>query len=203
MAKQKPHRSPKAGNRDYAAEYTRRIARALTKGLTRSQARGHPRVGEATVSVTRPPKPIPDDRLQRALRVLRQEGTLKSAAKAAHISPERLRHIAKSKGAIKKHGRRWIVDPDLPRRMPLFSRRRVIEVTVTGDSASKIGAYMDAVGKFSTSNDRALLKPFEGQSVTDTSGKLHPFETNPNAIHRLLSVGESTFEQIYRIVVPT
>jgi hypothetical protein len=135
--------------------------------------------------------------------VLRQEGTLKSAAKAAHISPERLRHIAKSKGAIKKHGRRWIVDPDLPRRMPLFSRRRAIDITVTGESASKIGAYMDAVGKFSTSNNRDLLKPFEGQSVTDTNGNSHPFETNPNALHRLLSAGEATFEQVYRIVVPS
>jgi hypothetical protein len=201
MASPKPQRGKRP--RDYAAEYARRIARAATKGLTRSQARGHPRLGEAAVSAKRPPKPIPDDRLQRALRVLRQEGTLKSAAKAAHISPERLRHIARSKGAIKKHGRRWIVDPNLPRRMPMFSRRRAIEVTVTGDSASKVGAYMDAVGKFSTSNDRDLLKPFEGQSVTDTNGKSHPFETNPNALHRLLSAGEATFEQVYRIVVPS
>jgi hypothetical protein len=188
--------------RDFAAEYDRRVARALARGLSRSQARGHPRVGEAPVSTKRPPKPIPDDRLQQALRVLRQDKSLTAAAKAAHVSPERLRQVAKSKGAIKKQGRRWIIDPDLPRRMPLFSRGRAVEVTVAGDAASKIGAYMDAVGKFLTSNNRDLLKPFVGQSVKDTAGKAHPFETNPNALYRLASAGEATFEQVYRIVVP-
>jgi hypothetical protein len=201
MARPKPQRGKRP--RDYAAEYARRIARAATKGLTRSQARGHPRAGEAPVSARRPLKPIPDERLQQALRVLRQDKSLAAAAKAAHVSPERLRHIAKSKGAIRKQGNRWIIDPDLPRRMPLFSRGRAIQVTVTGDAASKIGAYMDAVGKFLTSNNRDLLKAFVGQSVIDTAGKSHPLETNPNALYRLASAGEATFEQVYRIVVPS
>jgi hypothetical protein len=154
MVSPKPQRGKRP--RNYAAEYARRIARAATKGLTRSQARGHPRAGEAPVSTKRPPKPIPDDRLQQALRVLRQDKSLTAAAKAAHVSPERLRHIAKSKGAIKKHGRRWILDPGLPRRMQLFSRRRAIAVTVTGGAASKIGSYMHAVGEFRASNADAL-----------------------------------------------
>src|SRR6516162_5562849 len=34
------------------------------------------------------------------------------------------------------------------RRMALFSRGRAIQVTVLAEPASKIGAYMDAVGKF-------------------------------------------------------
>ena len=195
-------RSKEQRARDYAAEYDRRIARAFAKGLTRSQARGHPRAGEVPVSTKRPPKAIPDDRLQQALRVLRLGG-LTAAAKAAHVSPERLRHVATSKGAIKKQGRRWILDPDLPRRMPLFSRGRAIEVTVTGGAASKIGSYKDAVGRFLASNNRDLLKPFVGQSVTDTAGKSHPFETNPNVLYRLASAGEATFEQVYRIVVPS
>jgi hypothetical protein len=186
--------------RNYAVEYLRRIARGLAKGLTRTQARGHPRQYEGFISRRKRPS-IDDERLQRALRTLRQEKSLRAAAKAARISPERLRHIAQSKGAIRKQGRRWVIDPDLPRRMPLFSRGHAIQVTVLGDAASKIGAYMDAVGRFVNSSDRDLLEPFVGQSVTDTAGKVHPFETNPNMLHRLTTAGEGTFEQVYRLVV--
>jgi hypothetical protein len=187
--------------RNYTAEYARRVARALERGLTRSQGRGHPKPGESSVSKRKSPKPIEDGRLQQALRSLRQEKSLTAAAKAARVSPERLKHVAQSKGAIKKEGRRWIVDPALPRRMPLFSRGRAIEVVVSGEAASQIGAYMDAVGKFLATNNRELLKPFVGQSVTDTSGTILPFETNPNTLYRLAAAGEATFEQVYRIVV--
>jgi hypothetical protein len=197
------HQRPKAKRpRDYAAEYERRIARALTKGLTRSQARGHPRAGEAPVSSKLPHKPIPDDRLQQALRVLRQDKSLTAAAKAAHVSPERLRHVARSKGAIKKQGRRWIVEPELPRRMLIYSRRKALPITV-GDyaSASLVGRYMSAVAYFLGHPDRGLLQPFVGQSVTDISGKQHPFETDPNWLYRLVSAGGESFESVYRIVL--
>ena len=39
--KSKPSKSPSARQRDYKAEYARRIARAEAKGKTRQQARGH------------------------------------------------------------------------------------------------------------------------------------------------------------------
>jgi hypothetical protein len=184
--------------RNYAAEYARRISRAAAKGLSRSQARGHPKPGEAS---RKAPKPIADDRLQRALQTLRQEKSLSAAAKAARVSPERLRRLAQSKGAIRKKGRRWIIDPDLPRRMPLFSRGRAITVTVLSDSASKIGAYMSAVRRFTETNEYELIEPFVGQSAVDTAGKVHPFEIDPNALHRLTTAGEGTFEQVYRLVV--
>jgi hypothetical protein len=187
--------------RDYAAEYARRIARWLAKGSSRSQARGHPRPGERGL-VRKTLAPLDDVRLQRALRVLRQDKNISAAAKAAHISPERLRQFAASKGAITKRKRRWIVNPDLPRRMPMYSQGRQIAVTV-GDlsSASLIGRYMSAVGNLVKSNDRKWLEPFIGQSVTNISGKAYPFETNPNALYRLASAGGETFEQVYRIVV--
>ncbi len=192
-------RAPK--QRDYAAEYARRIGRWLNKGFSKSQARGHPKPGERGL-VRKTPAPIDDKRLQRALRVLRQDKNISAAAKAAQISPERLRQVAASKGAITKHKRRWIVNPDLPRRMPMYSQGRQIAVIV-GDlpSASLIGRYMSAVGNLLKSNDRKWLQPFIGQSVTDISNKTYPFETNPNALYRLASAGGETFEQVYRIVV--
>jgi hypothetical protein len=188
--------------RDYAAEYVRRIARWLKKGFSKSQARGHPKPNESTISTRKPTLTIDDGKLQRALQVLRKEKNLAVAARTAHVSPERLKRAAASKRAIQKLGRRWVVNPDLPRRMPIYSRGRQIVVTV-GDfaSASLIGRYNSAINNYRRLNDRKILQPFVGQSVTDISGKSHPLETNPNTLYRLGSAGGETFEQVYRIVV--
>jgi hypothetical protein len=39
--------------RNYALEYIRRIARAVSKGLSKSQARGHPKAAEAVIGTKR------------------------------------------------------------------------------------------------------------------------------------------------------
>jgi hypothetical protein len=199
MAPQKSKRVKKP--RDHANEYAHRIEEALSRGLSRSQGRGHPKATEALVSA-KPPKPLSDEKLQHALGVLRQGKNLAKAAKSIGVSPERLRRIAVNKGAITKEDQGWIVRPDLPRRMPLYSRGREIAIVVGDfDTASLIGRYMSAVGQFLTSNNRALLMPFAGQSATDVKGKAHPFEVNPNALYRLASAGGDSFEQVYRIIV--
>jgi hypothetical protein len=188
--------------RNYAAEYKRRLEKWLRRGFSRSQARGHPKPGELAIRSRRQPAALEDERLQRGLRILRQEKNLRAAARTIGVSPERLKHAAASKGAITKEGRRWVLNPDLPRRMLIYSRRHAVQITV-GDqaSASLVGRYMAAVGKFLDSNDRDSLTPFVGQSVTDISGKSYPFETNPNALYRLTSAGGESFEAVYRIVV--
>jgi hypothetical protein len=188
--------------RNYAAEYARRIARAAAKGLSRSQARGHPRPTEAIVGSRRSAGPIEDDRLQLALRVLRQEKSLTAAAREAKISPERLRRYATDKNIIERRGRRWMVRHELPRRMLLFSDGNVVQVVV-GDfaSASKVGRFMSAVSTFLRTNNPAGLRQFDGASVADISGRTHPFETRPNTLYRLASVHDQSFEHIYRIVI--
>ena len=71
----------------------------------------------------------------------------------------------------------------------------------TSTSASKIGRFMSAVSQFLRTNNPAGLREFEGVSVTDVSGKTHPFETRPNRLYRLASAHDQSFEHIYRIVV--
>jgi hypothetical protein len=192
----------KTRSRNYKAEYARRIAHGTAKGISRSQARGHPKPKELSVSSKRPPKPIEDQRLQLAFKVLRQEKSLTAAAKAAKISPERLRHYATQRNIIERKGRRWIVRHDLPRQMRLFTAGRRLTVVVGDfDSASKIGRFMSAVSHFLRTNNPAGLREFEGASVTDVSGRTHPFETRPNALYRLASAHDQSFEHIYRIVI--
>jgi hypothetical protein len=191
-----------ARSRNYKAEYNRRIAKGLARGLSRSQARSHPKPHEAGGLARRPPRPIDDARLQLGLRVLRQEGSLNSAAREAKISPERLRHFATQKNLIEKRGRRWTVKRDLPRRMKLFSNGKDISVIVGDfDAASKIGRYMAAVGKFLRTNNSTALGEFVGQSVTDITGKTHVFETRRNTLYRLAAATDHSFELIYRIIV--
>jgi hypothetical protein len=186
--------------RDFKAEYARRIAKALSRGLTRSQGRGHSKASEASIRASLPP--ISDDRIQLALRVLRQEGNFAAAARAAKISPERLRKYAVERGAIEKTGRRWRTRADLPRRMLLFTDGKSLAITV-GDfeTASLVGRFMSAVGRFLETNDRSFLTPFVGHAVRDINGRDHPFETRPNVLYRLSVGGEHSFEQIYRIIV--
>ena len=77
-------------------------------------------------------------------------------------------------------------------------------ITETDDdfaSASKVGRFMSAVSHFLRTNNPAGLREFEGASVTDVSRKTHTFETRPNALYRLASAHDQSFEHVYRIVV--
>jgi hypothetical protein len=60
---------------------------------------------------------------------------------------------------------------------------------------------MSAVSQFLRTNSPIGLREFDGVSVTDVSGKTHTFETRPNALYRLASAHDQSFEHIYRIVV--
>lgn len=185
--------------RDYQAEYARRVARGLAKGLTKSQARGHSAANQATI---RAAKPLSDDRLQLALRVLRQEKNFSAAAKAGKIAPERLRKFAVEQGIIEKDGRLWQVKAEIPRQVQVYSNAQRLTIIVPNfEAASRVNAFNSAVKQFLHTNKIAVLTPFVGRSVKDVTGKDHPFETGPNVLYRLTAGGRESFEQIYRIVV--
>ena len=185
--------------RDYRAEYRRRVQRGLGKGLSLSQARGHPKVSEKPI---RQPRPIADDRLQISLKALRSGKPLIEAAKQIRVSPERLRNQAKALGGIHKKHNRWVVKQTLPRQMLIYSEGEARTITIGRFKyASKLGSYMAAVGRFLSSNDISYLEPFIGKSVKDNRGNIYVFETNPNALYRIAASGQESFEQIYRIVI--
>ena len=191
-----------AKNRDYRAEYRRRIERGLAKGLTRSQSRGHPKPIEISSPAKRPPKPIDDARLQLALSTLRKTKSLSKAAREARISPERLRSFAASSAAFEKSGRSWKLKDASPRQVLIYSQGQEKIVTV-GDfaSASLAGSYMSAVGWFLETQNFMELAPFAGRSVTDVDGQSHPFELSPNKLYRLTLSGGASFEEVYRHVI--
>lgn len=185
--------------RDYKAEYRRRIERGRAKGLSISQARGHPKSKEKNV---RRPRPISDAAFQISLKALRSGKTLSEAAKEIRVSPDRLRNQAMDKGAIKRKGRKWVVRKDLPRRMLIYSKGEAFTITVGRFSqASKVGRYMAGVKRFLRSNDPKHLSPFIKKYVTDIRGKKYVFETRPNTLYRISASGGDTFEQVYRIVL--
>lgn len=190
---------PQTKKRDYKAEYKRRIERGLAKGLTRSQARGHPKAKEKYIKKA---NPIPEDVMQVTLKALRSGQSLTEVAREMRISPERLRNQAKAKGAIRKSKGRWVALKKLPMVMPIYSQGKSSIITL-GDirQASKVGRYMSAVGKFATSNDQSKIIPFKGKSAKDIKGDIHPFETDPNTLYRLITTNAESFEQIYKIVI--
>lgn len=188
-----------AHTRNYKAEYERRIANAAKRGLSRSQARGHARSTEALVR----PKPfVSDDKLESALKLLRQSGRQGAAAKQAGVAPERFRRFLRHNALASRSGRQWQITDNRPRRMTVITDGDWRDLTLDGfEQASLNGQHSAAVGAFLTSNDIDLLRPFEGRSVRDVHGKMHLLETNPNRLHRMASQGDETFLEIYRLII--
>jgi hypothetical protein len=140
--------------------------------------------------------------LQRALKALREKKSLTAAAKAARVSPERLRAAGIEKGAIEKHGRRWAVRTSLPRKVLIYSEGREYTPTVGNlDEASLAGKYINAVGDFWTTANPAYLEEFKGRAVTDINGLAYPLETSPNALFRLRKLTRTSFHEVYRIAI--
>lgn len=185
--------------RNHKAEYARRIANAAARGLSRSQARGHARTGEAPI---RRPKSKSDDRLEAALKVLRQTGDRTAAAKSVNIAPERLRRFLRENVQIEGRGRSLKITDNRPRDMTVISDGKADVLRLCDyDQASLNGQHLSAVREFIRTNDRELLLPFDDRAVIDTKGKAHPLETDPNELHRIAAQGDEVFHEIYRLVL--
>lgn len=184
--------------RDYRAEYQRRIANAAKRGLSRSQARGHAKAGEAAVG-KRTAKG--GAKFEEALKHYRQTGNRAAAAKAFGIAPERFSRFLAVAVTVSGRGKSLQISDTRAREMMVLTngdnrRMRLRDF----DQSSLNGAHLNAVKAFVSSNDLDLLRPFVGRSIIDAKGKAHPLETDPNRLHEIVAAGEPAFPEIYRIV---
>jgi hypothetical protein len=188
--------------RDYKAEYQRRKQRGLAKGLSLSQARGHPKPGEASLRTGRK-APEPDPKLEAAVKLLRAGKSQSAAAKEAGVTAERLRRFTYGNKLAKRVGRKWVMTDERPRRVPTLSKGDIKSVTVPNfEEASKAGSYWNAAGQFVRTNEIEYILPFIGEGLTDLKGRFIPFETEPNALHRIAAMDTPPFHEIYQIISP-
>jgi hypothetical protein len=186
--------------RNFKQEYLARIARGLASRKSRSQARGHARASD----LPRRETPLPfekENRLEKALKLLKQGATQKQAAKSVGVSAETLRRFQKQNTTSRREGRRWVISDTRPITILMATRGILSDVTVPHDAASDIGRHWVAINKFLETNDPSHLETYIGFGLRDIQGRFHPFETRPNVLRKLDSIGELSFVDIYRQTV--
>jgi hypothetical protein len=183
--------------RDYAKEYLIRIARGLK---SRALARGHARAADfASTASSQPFKR--SEPLEDALKLMKKGVSQKEAAKQAGVSAETLRRFQKANTTSQREGRRWVIVDTRPVSVVMATQGRMRSVTVSHDASSDISRHWAAINLFLETNDPSHLSAFVGKGLWDTSGAFHPFETRPNVLRKLDSVGELSFVDIYRQTV--
>jgi hypothetical protein len=186
--------------RDYAKEYLIRIARGLERGESRSKARGHARASDLANNAG--PRPFKrSEPLEDALKLMKKGVSQKDAAKQAGVSTETLRRFQKANTTSRREGRRWTIVDTRPVSVVMATRGKMRPVMVPHDASSDISRHWTAINLFLETNNPSHLETFVGKGLRDTSGAFHPFETRPNVLRKLDSVGELSFVDIYRQTV--
>jgi hypothetical protein len=183
--------------RNYAKEYLIRIARGLAGGKSRSQARGHARAADLPSNSSRQPFKRSEP-LENALKLMKTGVSQKEAAKQAGVSAETLRRFQKTNTTSQREGRRWVIVDTRPVPVVMATRGKMRGVTVSHDASSDISRHWIAINHFLETNTPSHLAAFVGKGLRDTGGAFHPFETRPNVLRKLDSVGELSFIDIYR-----
>jgi len=138
---------------------------------------------------------------ERSLEVLSEARTTRKSltkiAKQKGISPKTvLRHT----NAFKKANGRWIAKKfdKISRTMIINENGKKISVDVNDSRyASAIGRYNNAVRELKRGNKEKLAK-FSKIKIKDSTGKLHSFETDPDAIIRVEErIPEPEFVDVY------
>jgi hypothetical protein len=183
--------------RNYAKEYLIRIGRGLAGGKSRSQARGHARAADLPSNAS--PQPFKrSEPLEDALKLMKKGVSQKEAARQAGVSAETLRRFQKANTTSHRKGRRWLISDTRPVSVVMATLGKMCSVMVSHDAASDISRHWIAINHFLETNSPTHLAAFVGKGLRDSSGAFHPFETRPNVLRKLDSVGELSFIDIYR-----
>jgi hypothetical protein len=177
--------------------YLIRIARGLTGGKSRAQARGHARAADLP-TIPNPPPFKRSEPLEDALKLMKKGVSQKEAAKQAGVSAETLRRFQKANTTSQREGRRWIIVDSRPVSVVMATRGKMRTVTVSHDASSDISRHWTAINLFMETNNPWNLAAFVGKGLRDSHGVFHPFETRPNVLRKLDNVGELSFVDIYR-----
>ena len=140
----------------------------------------------------------------RALTVLREmrRGTTLTRASAQYgmTREEAKRHL---RSTIFKLRRRWRArkTDSIERGMIIYERGRIRSIIVTNSKdASTIGEYFNAVRDFLQSGNSSVLARFKKVRITDSKGKKHRLETNPDKIREIEDSKENPeFFEIYEV----
>jgi hypothetical protein len=189
--------------------YVRRIARTHARypSATLGQLRRHPRSGQVPLGrvAQAPPSRVPlaylrpKEQLARrkALEVVsearRGKGSLSKLARARGIAS---RTVRRASGAFRKREGRWVVTKTdrVERWLKSYEGGYRTEVLVDDSrTASLLSRYSNAVGRYLETGDPSGLADFEGKTYRDTTGAVHTFETNPDAIRAAIERSESDF----------
>jgi hypothetical protein len=171
--------------RNYATEYLIRIARRLAGGKSNAS-----------------PQPFKrSEPLEDALKLMKKGVSQKEAAKQSGASAETLRRFQKANTTSEREGRRCAILDTRPVSVVMATRGKMRPVTVSHDASSNISRHWIAINLFRETNDASHLAAFVGKGLRDSSDAFHPFETRPNILRKLDSVGELSFVDIYRQTV--
>jgi len=133
-----------------------------------------------------------------ALALMRKEGKSMSAAtRETGISATTFRrHVGKT--ISKRNGRLVAKTTDrISRMMTIFSNGRRYNIeTRSSKTASVIGRYNSAVGRYAQTGDASNLGELEGVTVRDAAGRKYLVETRPKKVISIL-------ERLERPDVPT
>ena len=67
-------------------------------------------------------------------------------------------------------------------------------------TASAIGRYHNAVKQFLNTGKKEQLRKFKNKKIKDSNGKVHSFETNPEALIQINeAIEEPEFYQLYAV----
>jgi hypothetical protein len=189
----------KRRTRNFRLEYQHRKERSLARGLSLARARGHISVKDIKRAI--PIVPDPNDAREKALQELKIGVSQKAAANKHGVSVERLRrYVRENTSASFKH-KKWVIVDRRPALMLIASRGKIYFIPVSYRSRSRVGKYWNAVNKFLGTNDATYLKRYVGKGIRDAEKHFHPWETDPNVLRKLDSIGDFDFTEIYHNVL--